>query len=78
VILKTRGPRVTNSLEYKRLLDRIGIVDEIAEHQTKDIGKGDRGVARLNAEVENLKRKYDMIESRTDYDDYGLKSVGDD
>jgi hypothetical protein len=75
---RSSGGGVTNSLEYKRLLDRIGIVDEIAKRQTKDIGNGDRGVARLNAEVENLKRKYGIIESRTDDEDHGLKSIGDD
>jgi hypothetical protein len=36
---------VAGSLEYRRLLDRIGIVDDIIKRHTKDISKGDRTIA---------------------------------
>jgi hypothetical protein len=50
------GAGVSNSLEYKRLLDRIGITDEIVERHNKEIAKGERNVSRIDAEVTNLKR----------------------
>jgi hypothetical protein len=62
---------VSNSLEYKRLLDRMGIVDEIMERHTKDISKGNRNVLRLDAEFTNLKRKFDLMDAPATYGHLG-------
>jgi hypothetical protein len=59
---RSTGAGVSNSLEYKRLLDRIGIVDEITDRHTRDIGIGERNVMRIDAEVTNLKRKFDSMD----------------
>jgi hypothetical protein len=54
---------VSSSLEYRRLLDRLGIADDIIERHTKDISKGDGALAKLDSEVCTLKRKFaSMIE----------------
>jgi tellurite resistance protein len=54
---------VSSSLEYRRLLDRLRINDDdVIERHTKDIGKGDRAVAKLDSEVATLKRKFASIE----------------
>jgi hypothetical protein len=59
---RSTGAGVSNSLEYKRLLDRIGIVDEIMDRHTRDIGIGERNVMRIDAEVTTLKRKFDSLD----------------
>jgi hypothetical protein len=60
---RSTGAGVSNSLEYKRLLDQIGIVDEITDRHTRDIGIGERNVMRtIDAEVTNLKRKFDSLD----------------
>jgi hypothetical protein len=53
---------VSGSLEYRRLLNRLGNADDIIERHTKDIGKSDRVVAKLDSEVSSLKRKFASIE----------------
>jgi hypothetical protein len=53
---------VSGSLEYQRLLARFGITDDIIEQHTKDIGKSNRAVAKLDSEVSSLKRKFASIE----------------
>jgi predicted aconitase len=68
------GSGVINSLEYKRLLDRIGIVDEIMECPTTDVSKGERNVSRIDAEVTNLKRKFVTINSTSDYYNFASPS----
>jgi hypothetical protein len=44
------------------LLDGLVIADDIIERHTKDIGKNDRVVAKLDSEVSSLKRKSASIE----------------
>jgi hypothetical protein len=54
---------VSGSVEYRRLLDRIGIVDDIVERNTQDISKGDKVLAKMDAKINNLKRKFLRIDS---------------
>jgi uncharacterized protein YukE len=59
---------VSSSAEYKRLLDRMGIINEVLEQHTRNMGRGDITVMRLDGEVENLKRKFKVMDLATTYD----------
>jgi uncharacterized coiled-coil protein SlyX len=72
------GAGVSNSLEYKRLLeDRIGITDEIVERHNKEIANGERNVSRIDAEVANLKRKFDTFDSSSGIENFELPTRDD-
>jgi predicted nucleic acid-binding Zn-ribbon protein len=57
---------VSGSVEYRRLLDRIGIVDDIVERNTRDITRGDKALAKIDSEINTLKRKFSRIDSDHD------------
>jgi predicted nucleic acid-binding Zn-ribbon protein len=57
---------VSGSVEYRRLLDPIGIVDNIVERNTRDISRGDKALAKMDAEINTLKQKFSRIDSDHD------------